>query len=75
MGFEHPGDVFNWSQPTPDCPAVPAIKEALGFCGVKTAPEFSEKLFELPGSGDLASTGTQGVKLRPVGLVPVVGIL
>src|SRR5215831_6137239 len=43
MGFEHPRDVFNRRQPTPDRPAVPAIKEALGLRGVKTAQEFSEK--------------------------------
>jgi hypothetical protein len=43
MSFERPGDVFDRSQPTSDRPAVPAIKEALGFCGVKRAPEFSEK--------------------------------
>ena len=75
MSSEHPGDVFDRSQPTADRPAVPAVKEALGLCGVKTAPEFSEKFFQLPGSGDLASTGTQRVKLQLVGLVPVVGIL
>jgi len=43
MDFEHSGDVFNRSQPTADRPAVPAIKEAFGLCGVKTAPKFSEK--------------------------------
>ena len=43
MSFEHPGDDFDRSQPTPDRPAVPAIKEVFGLCGVKTAPEFSEK--------------------------------
>ena len=75
MSFEHPGDVFNRSQPTTDRPAVPAIKEALGLCGVKAAPEFSEKFLELSGSGDFESTGTQGVKLQLVGLLPVVGIL
>src|SRR4029077_3390601 len=53
MSSEHPGDVFDRSQPTADRPAVPAVKEALGLCGVKTAPEFSEKFFQLPGSGDL----------------------
>jgi hypothetical protein len=31
MSSEHPGDVFDRSQPTADCPAVPAIKEALDF--------------------------------------------
>src|SRR5215468_7694232 len=75
MSFEHPGNVFDRSQPTPDRPAVPAIKEALGLSGVKTAPEFSEKFLQLPGSGDLASPGTQGDKLHLVGLVPVVEIL
>jgi hypothetical protein len=40
--------------------------------GSKTAPEFSEKFLELPGSSNLASAATQGVKLRLVGLVPVV---
>jgi hypothetical protein len=58
MSFEHPGDLFDRSQATPGRPAVPAVKEPLGLCGGKTAPEFSEKFFELPGSGDLASTGT-----------------
>ena len=65
MSFEHPGDVFDRSQPTPDRPAVPAIKEAFGLCGVKTAPEFSEKFLELPGSSDLASTGAPVRAMRP----------
>ena len=56
MSFEHPGDFFDWSQATPDGPAVPALKETFGLCGVKTAPEFSEEFLELPGFGDLAST-------------------
>ena len=75
MNFEHSRDVFNWSEPTADRPAVPAIKEAFGLRGVKTAPEFSEEFLELPGSGDLAATGAQSLKLQPVGLVPVLGIL
>ena len=43
MSFKHPGDAFDRSQATPDRPAVPAVKEALGLCGAKTAPEFSEE--------------------------------
>ena len=75
MSFKHPGDLFDRSQPRADRPAVPAIKEAFGLCGVKTAPEFSEEFLELPGSGHLAATGAQRVKLQLVGLVPVLGIL
>jgi hypothetical protein len=59
MDFEHSGNVFNWSQPTTDRPAVPAIKKAFGLRGIKTAPELPKKFLDLPGSGDLASTGTQ----------------
>ena len=72
MSFEHSGDVFDRNEPTPDRPAIQAIKGALGLSGVKTAPEFSEKFLQLPCPGDLASPGTQGGKLHLVGLVPVV---
>ena len=75
LDFERSGDVFNWSQPTTDRPAVPAIKKAIGLCGIKTAPELSKKFLDLPGSGDLGSTGAQSLKLQPVSLVPVLGIL
>jgi hypothetical protein len=75
MSFEHSGDVFDRNEPTPDRPAVQAIKGALGLSGLETAPEFSEKFLQLPGPGDLASPGTQGDKLHLVGLVPVVEIL
>ena len=41
-------------------------RRPLRLCGVKTTPEFSERFLLPPGSGDLASTRAQAVKLRLV---------
>jgi len=75
MSFEHPGHGLDRSQATSDGPAIRASKDVFGLCGVKTAPEFAEQFLDLPGSGDLASTGAQRLKLQPVELVPILGIL
>ena len=49
MDFGHSCNVFDWSQPATDRPAVRAIKKAFGLCGIKRAPNLFKKFLDLPG--------------------------